>query len=128
MSILVDTSVWVNYFRGTKHSQVVDLLIEENLVVTNDLILTELIPYLHLHKQKHLIRLLQEIKRKPVLIDWESISQMQIICLQNGINGIGIPDLIITQNAIQYRLSLLTSDKHFTLISKLIPLSIYEPV
>jgi predicted nucleic acid-binding protein len=50
---------------------------------------------------------------------------MQIACLQNGINGIGIPDLIIAQNAIQNHLHLFTFDKHFNLISKLIPLSMY---
>lgn len=45
MSILVDSSVWVDYFRGTGlSSDHLDLLIEENLVVTNDLILAELLP------------------------------------------------------------------------------------
>ena len=128
MSVLVDTSIWINYFRGSGHLEVVDLLIEENLVVTNDLILAELIPFLHLHKQRHLIALLKEIKRHPISIDWEDINQMQITCLQNGINGIGIPDLIIVQNAIQNHLHLLTYDKHFTLMSKLMPLPMYGPI
>ena len=128
MSVLVDTSVWINYFRGSGHLEVVDLLIEENLVVTNDLILAELIPPLHLHKQSHLITLLKEIKRQPISIDWEEINQMQITCLQNGINGIGIPDLIIAQNAIRNHLHLLATDKHFALISKFMPLSMYGPI
>ena len=45
MQTLVDTSIWINYFRSGDHSGDLDFLIEENLVVTNDLILTELIPY-----------------------------------------------------------------------------------
>lgn len=127
MSILIDTSIWINYFRGTGDTEVVDLLIEEDLVVTNDLILTELLPPLHINKQKPIIKLLNEVKKYPISINWENIKQMQIACLWNGFNGVGIPDLIIAQNATQNHLSLFSSDKHFTLISKLIPLSLYEP-
>ena len=44
MSVLVDTSVWVNYFRSGKDSGKLDFLIDENLIVINDLILAELVP------------------------------------------------------------------------------------
>ena len=125
MSVLVDSSVWIDYFRGKGKLDVVDLLIEENLIVINDLILTELIPALHVRKQKRLIALLREVKRYPIEIDWDDITQMQITCMRKGVNGIGVPDLIITQNAIQNDLHLLTNDKHFNLISQYIPLSLY---
>ena len=46
MSILVDSSVWIDYFRDGKNSERLDHFIDENLIVTNDLILTELIPFL----------------------------------------------------------------------------------
>ena len=125
MSVLIDSSVWIDYFRGMGEPDVIDLLIEENLIVTNDLILTELVPALHVRKQNRLIALLREVKRYPMQIDWDDITQMQITCISNGVNGIGIPDLIITQNAIQNDLHLLSSDKHFDSISNYIPLSIY---
>jgi predicted nucleic acid-binding protein len=125
MSVLVDSSVWIDYFRGMGKPDALDLLIEENLIVTNDLILTELIPALHVRKQNRLIALLREVKRYPVQIDWDDITQMQVLCISNALNSIGIPDLIITQNAIQNGLHLLTSDKHFDSISKYMPLSIY---
>ena len=48
MSVLVDTSIWIDYFRGGSNSAQVDFLIDENLLVTNDLILTELILFPHL--------------------------------------------------------------------------------
>ena len=127
MSILIDTSIWINYFRGTGDNEIVDLLIEEDLVVTNDLILTELLPPLHINNQNPIIKLLNEVKKYPIFINWENIKQMQIACLRNGFNGIGIPDLVIAQNATQNHLSLFSSDKHFNLISKLIPLSLYQP-
>lgn len=126
MNVLVDSSIWIDYFRGTGRSNVLDYLVDENLVVTNDLILTELIPALHVRRQKRLIALLGEVKRYPVDIDWGDIRQMQITCISNGINGIGIPDLIIAQNVIQNDLQLLARDGHFASISQHVPLSLYE--
>jgi len=125
MSILVDTSVWIDYFRGDGIADLVDRLIEENLVATNDLILAELVPPLHLRREKELIALLREIKRHPISIDWDDIIQMQIVCLRQGVNGVGIPDLVIAQNAIANRLELLAKDKHFVLLSRHVPLSMY---
>ena len=128
MSVLVDSSTWINYFRGAGQGQSdsIDFLVEENLLVTNDLILAELIPALHVRKQKRLISLLRELNRYPIEITWDDVTQMQITCIQNGINGVGIPDLIIAQNAINNDLHLLTADKHFDAMSKYIPLSIYR--
>ena len=94
-------------------------------MITNELILAEIIPALHLRKQKRLVALLHELKRYPIDIDWESVTQMQITCLKNGINGIGIPDLMIAQNTIQNDLHLLSLDKHFDLMAKHMPLSLY---
>jgi len=54
MSVLVDTSVWVEYFRCGNNSEKLDFLIDENLIVTNDLILAELIPFLKVRKQRRL--------------------------------------------------------------------------
>jgi predicted nucleic acid-binding protein len=101
MNVLVDSSVWINYFRGISSADALDYLIDENLVVTNDLILTELIPFLYVRRKRKLISMLEEIKRYPVNIDWQGVRHMQISCIRNGINGIGIPDLIIAQNVIQ---------------------------
>jgi hypothetical protein len=42
--VSIDTSVWIAYFRGEGDLDDVDWLIDENLVVTNDLILAELDP------------------------------------------------------------------------------------
>jgi predicted nucleic acid-binding protein len=125
MSVLVDSSVWIDYFRGDGNSDIVDHLVDANLITTNDLILTELIPPLHVRKQKRLIALLREVKRFSIEVDWDDIVQTQILCINKGINGFGIPDLIIAQNAIQNDLYLLTKDKHFALISKHIPLPLY---
>jgi predicted nucleic acid-binding protein len=126
MSVLVDSSAWVDYFRHAGQGDTLDLLIEENLIVTNDLVLAELIPPLTIRNEKKLIALLREIKRQPIHINWDEIIHTQIICLKNGINGVGIPDLVIAQNAIQGRLKLLSNDKHFSLIAKHTALELFS--
>jgi hypothetical protein len=126
MSVLVDSSVWVDYFRDAGQADALELLIEENLVVTNDLILAELLPPLILRKEHVLASLLREIQCRPLSVDWDEIIRMQTECLSNGINGVGIPDLIIAQNAVQGGLKLLSNDKHFALISRYAPLELYR--
>ena len=125
MSVLVDSSIWIDYFRGSLSDARLDFLIEENLVVVNDLILAEIVPTLHLRRQSKLIALMREITCFPLRIDWGDLIQMQIVCLQHGINKTGIPDLMIAQHAIQNHLELYTRDKHFTWIAQHVPLSLF---
>ena len=120
MKILVDTSVWVDYFRSGKNSAQLDLYIDQNIICVNNLILAELIPYLKIKKQIRLIKLLYDITNIPLSINWQKVIKYQAVCIQNGINKIGIPDLIILDNIIQNDLVLFTLDKHFTLIKKFI--------
>ena len=125
MSVLVDSSIWIEYFRGSAKNERLDFLIEENLVVVNDLILAELIPALHLRRQRKLIGLMREIACPPLEVDWDDLIQMQIACLKHGVNKVGLPDLMIAQHAIQNRLELYTRDKHFKLIARHVPLALY---
>ncbi len=63
MQVLVDTSVWIDYFRDSRNSKNLDLLIDENLIVTNEIVLTELLPFLKIRKQTKVIELLHEINK-----------------------------------------------------------------
>lgn len=125
MKVLVDTSAWVAYFRGAGDLSTMDWLIEENLLVTNDLVLAELIPALLLRRERKLAGILREIERVPLDIDWDGIIELQVTCLRNGINQVGIPDLIIAQQAIREGLSLLSLDRHFRLLSRHLPLNLH---
>ena len=108
MNVLVETSAWIDYLRAGTQNQIINSLIDDNRIVTNELILTELIPTLTIQKQSKFIALLHLLPEQPILIDWNEIRSMQTICLKNGFNGIGIPDLIIAQNAIQNDIPLYT--------------------
>jgi len=127
MNILIDSSVWIDYFRGGEKSEVIDSLIDRNILCTNYLILSELLPALNQKKHSQLISLLREITKMPLNIRWEDIIHYQTICLSNGVNKVGIPDLIIIDNVIQNDLILYSFDKHFELISKLIEFKLFIP-
>ena len=118
MSVLVDTSIWIDYFRSGDDHHRLDLLIDENIVVTNDLILAELIPFLKIRKQKSIIELLKNISNLQLQIKWDEIIEFQVKCLKKGINGVGVPDLIIAQNAKQNDCEIYSLDTHFKLLSK----------
>jgi len=116
MPVLVDTSIWIEYFRNGNNYEKLDYLIDENIVVTNDLILAELIPFLKIRNHGNVIKLLNNIKKLELIINWEKIIEYQYKCLKNGINGIGIPDLIIAQNAKQNHCEIYSLDNHFQLL------------
>lgn len=115
--ILVDTSIWIDWFKGTRIAQPLLKLIENNEIVVNDLILAELIPFLN-EKEDRLIELLQSVRKVTLPIDWAEIIAMQTTNLKNGINKVGIPDLIIVQNALVHNLILFENDRHFELMQK----------
>ena len=124
MPVLVDTSIWVDYLRSGNFAEKLDYFIDENLIVTNDLILAELVPFLKIRNQKKLISLLRNIRRLDLFIDWNQIIDYQYKCLKNGINAVGIPDLIIAQNAIQNDCEIFTQDNHFSLMRDILSLNI----
>ncbi len=125
MSVLVDTSIWVEYFRSGKKSEKLDFLIDENLIVTNDLILAELIPFLKVRNQRKLINLLLNINKFDLSINWNQIIEYQYKCLKKGLNGIGIPDLLIAQNAKQNHCELYSLDNHFRLMKDILNLQVH---
>ncbi len=126
MSVLVDTSVWIEYFRNGNNFERLDFLIDENLVLTNGLILSELLPLLKVGNQRKLITLLCKINKLKVVISWEQLIDYQYKCLKRGINGIGVPDLIIAQNAKQNHCSIYSLDNHFQLMKDVVKVKLFD--
>ena len=79
MSVLVDTSVWIEYFRSKNNFGLLDFLIE-----------------------------------------------YQFKCLKNGLNGVGIPDLILAQNAKQNHCEIYSLDNHFKWLKNIINIRLTE--
>ncbi len=125
-NIIVDSSAWIEYFKGNQEYYFIKDLIYNNTICTNDIILSELLPSIIHKKESYLAELLYNIKKYMLLIDWQEIRDMQISNLKHGNNNVGISDIIITQKCIQNNLKLITNDKHFIVMAKYIPSEIYK--
>jgi len=123
--VLVDSSVWIDYFRAGRHAVQVESLLDDGRIVINDLILAELVPALRVKRQPRLIDLLGKLEREPIQPDWDEVIRLQITCLREGLNGVGIPDLLIAQNAMRNGLQLMTRDGHFRQLARCAPLQLH---
>ena len=117
-SVLVDSSIWISWFKNGEHPKL-DILIQENLVCTNEIILTELLPVLKKQGENEIIDSLLSFPRIPDKIDWDIIREYQNTNLTSGINKVGIPDLMILHQVISQRITLFSTDNHFKLMNKL---------
>ena len=129
MDVLVDTSVWVSYFRGERGDKkavdALDYLLSGDEAIVNDVILSELVPFMNVRGDTTCADALLAL-RSPVLeIDWPDIRALQETCLRSGINKVGLPDLIIAQQAIRLGIPLFSLDRHFVLMSKHVPLALW---
>jgi len=124
--VLVDSSVWIDYFSGGSHADKLSELIENNTICINDIILTELLPFLYHKKEDKLAGLLLSVEKSPLKIDWPRIVDFQGVNLRHGINKVGIPDLIIVQNLLDNDLELFSLDKHFLLMRKFFKFNMFH--
>ena len=120
--ILVDTSVWLEFFRvkDSPYGEALDRLLEEERVCTTNLIKAEIIPGARKPKQ------FQELKEyfdalplanEPASL-WEEIMQVQFRLKRKGIHGISIPDLIIAVVAKVNGKVIFTRDSDFRHIQR----------
>lgn len=120
--VIVDTSVWVAYFRGRKEdrmtAEALDYLLAGDEALVNDVILSELLPFMIVRGENRCADALSAVRSPALAIDWAGIRVLQETCLRNGINKVGIPDLIIAQQAMALGLPLFSLDGHFALMSK----------
>jgi len=123
--VLVDTSVWIDYFSIGSNSEALSGLLERNRICTNDVILSELIPFLKIKNENEVVSLLLAVEKVALNIHWDDIIRLQLLNLKNGINKVGIPDLLVVQNVMQNNLALYTLDKHFRLMQKVIKFNMY---
>lgn len=115
--VLVDSSIWIDYFKNDYDSPLTQLIIED-LAVTNQIILCELIPRAEHLKEQEIVEGLFALERIPMDIDWEGLRLIQSLNIKKGINNVGLPDLMIVQQAIQNKVSLWSYDKHFRLMAE----------
>lgn len=123
--ILVDSSVWIDFFKS-ENPNLLDRYLEENLVSTNDIILTELLPRLLVDRKQVIVEGLTSLNKIPLNIDWDLIRHYQLLNLKNGINRVGLPDLIILQQVVEEKLTLFSYDKHFMLMRQFLKFDLIQ--
>ena len=122
MNNLVDSSAWIEYFRGNQKYSFISELINGNMICINDIILTELLPAIIHKKERRLEKLLNCVKKYSLTINWQEIRDIQLLNIKHGNNNIGISDVLIAQNCMQNELRIIARDKHFEVMAQYIPL------
>jgi predicted nucleic acid-binding protein len=126
--VLVDTSVWIAFFRekSSTAAKALDTLLEEGEVCICGLIEAELIPGLRQNDRERVRSLLAGVSRIEISPDiWSNILKIQESALTQGLGPFSIPDLILTALAIRNNIPIFSLDRHFEDLSGLTSLTLW---
>lgn len=124
--VIVDTNIWIDYFRSNSDSEALHYLFDSERIVINDVVLAELLPAMNVFGKAEPIAMLKAIEKLPVFVNWDGLIGIQTLCLQNGVNGVGLSDLMIVQSAKEYDAMIFSHDKHFRLIKNILNVELFE--
>ena len=128
--VLVDTSAWIDFFQdeSSPYGAVVDALLQEDLVCTTGLVRAEIIPGARTKKEFN--QLMDYFDALPLLSDpagmWDEVINAQRKLKSRGVNGVGIPDLIIAVTAMVNDAAVFSKDHHFDLMEKALGLEMFS--
>ena len=117
--ILVDTSAWVEFFRGREPiANTVDDLLANNEVALCGPVLTELRRGLRTSERRRVLPLLAAchlLSQPPAL--WEEAGELGFVLARRGAT-VKSMDLLIAVYALSHSIALLTNDGDFTVLQK----------
>jgi predicted nucleic acid-binding protein len=119
MRVLVDSSVWVDFFRRKNPKNRLPALLAEDLAVVNRLVMTELVSALKIKKDRNTISLLNLLINYDLYINWNEIIDLQTRFVRQFKNFVGIIDMIIFQNARDNDLIIYSFDRDMIRLCKL---------
>lgn len=130
--ILVDTSVLIDFFKGSKNEATLrfKLILEQglNFGITSN-IFQEVLQGAKSEKEYKLLRRYLETQRffhpKDSVESFAEAARIFFQCRNRGVTIRSTIDCLIAQVALEHDLLLLHSDQDFDLISRVIPLKIY---
>jgi predicted nucleic acid-binding protein len=126
--VLVDTSVWIAFFRekSSTAAKSLDTLLEEGKVCICDLVEAELIPGLRQNDREWVRSLLAGISRIEIPPDiWSNVIKIQESALARGFGPFNIPDSLLASLAIRNNLPVFSMDRHFEDLSRLTDLTLW---
>jgi len=126
--VLVDTSVWIEFFRKKEpHYRIVSELLDADAICCAGVIYAELLQGAKTEKElatiKEFVHVFEFIAETSAL--WEKAGELSFNLRRKGIVA-GLSDCYIAVAAQSANASLLTIDKHFSAIRKLSPVRMYE--
>jgi len=131
--ILVDTSVWIDFFNGTNSKEkdlLRQLIINHVQVSLTDLILTEILQGIRDHRQyervKDLLLRLNILHAVPVKT-YIHAAEIYRTCRNKGFTIRKTIDCLIAAVAIESDCQLLSKDKDFISIAQCVDLQLYLP-
>jgi len=131
--ILIDTSVWIDYFNGyaSLHADFLTLCIAESRpIVLAGLVLTETLQGVRDAQQADITRrVLLAYPLAPELdrTDYEQAAAIYRACRAHGSTPRSAVDCLIAQLCLRHGYELLTCDRDFEAIGKLFPLALISP-
>jgi predicted nucleic acid-binding protein len=121
--ILVDTSAWTEYLRGTgsgAHFRLRELLAKDTVLYTTDVIHMELLAGSRTETDDlQLRRMLAAMEHVPVdPVDWETAARLHRTCRRNGENVWALTDCLVAAVAIRIGAPVLAHDRDFVLLAR----------
>jgi len=126
---LVDTSVWIDYFRGNNNelSDVIDQLIDEDRIFINGIIKCELLVGTKTRKEYNSINGTLDCINW-LELDGSVFAEISKVGFKLKREGISVPlsDLIIAVQANLNNHILIENNKHYKIINQILPLRLYS--
>ena len=119
--ILVDTTIWIEFFRGrSKIADHLEILLMENAVWTCGVVMFEVLQGIKPEGEKN--KVLSVLAGLPYVEMtkklWQNAAELSKSLKKNGVN-LPLSDIFISAIAIENDLSIYTLDNHFTQIPNL---------
>ena len=126
--VLIDTSVWIPFFRGRDKSivEAVSKLLTAGRVVITGIVITELLQGASEEKElEKILRLLEPVERIDLVSsDWEKGGRLSYRLRRRGATPSTL-DILLATLAIENDCLFYTADKHFELVAKHSDLRLY---
>jgi predicted nucleic acid-binding protein len=127
--VLVDTSVWIEYFRGGDPSVtgIVEALIKGGAVVTAGIILAELLQGARTDRE---VEIIEDMKDTFEWISLERSDESWIRAgklsrdLRRAGNAVHLTDCLIAVLAVENRCRVASLDAHFRMIAEVLPIEL----
>ncbi|MBN8555864.1 MAG: PIN domain-containing protein [Deltaproteobacteria bacterium] len=123
--LIVDTSSWISYFKNKKESSKIDSALSEGRVFVSPIVVSELLSGKMTDKnRKDLESFLSELPLTSMNFDHSvKVGKLRSDLIKKGFS-VSTPDAHIAQSAMDMDAYLISEDKIFQKISKVIPLKV----